>query len=477
MARLKQSKVSGVPRRRVLVVDDDAEFAQSTARLLTGEGHEVSVLTDPSLTLQRMKEWHPSVLLLDYYMGRMTGDQVVRSIRESDRLTQVVLVTGYASEHPARRLLAELDIQSFHDKADGPERLLVTLDGVLKHHAALAALEKHRQILRSIAAASPDLSSQRQTPALVDSSLRVLRRLMDGDGARHAVGLLPGEFDGFWALRNADSTTTFVTGAGGLVPAAGPELLPQGLRASFEAAWSCAAPSLLRLPGNDGLETFLVVPVRLASGEQIRMVLRGELPEDALPACELLGQQIAQTWENIRLFERATHDGLTSMYNRSYGLQRVGEMLHLMERAKDQPASVLMIDIDNFKDINDRLGHAGGDKVLQEVADRIRSSCRDSDILMRYGGEEFAIGLPMTDLPVARDVAERLRRNIAASAVTFDRQALPLTISVGAARARPGERVDELVRRADAALYRAKREGRNRVCLDLGHDPGPEAGG
>lgn len=145
MARLKSTR--SPTKYRVLVVDDDADFAQSTARLVAREGHEVSVLTDATRCLEHIQQWRPNILLLDYHLGEMTGDQVVRQIREVDRLTQVVLVTGYATEHPARRLLADLDIQLFHDKADGPERLLVTLDAVLKHYSALTALEQ--QVLAS----------------------------------------------------------------------------------------------------------------------------------------------------------------------------------------------------------------------------------------------------------------------------------------------------------------------------------------
>ncbi|MCC7534665.1 MAG: response regulator, partial [Deltaproteobacteria bacterium] len=135
---------------RVVVVDDDDVLLESTVALLIQQGHEVASATDASVAVDRVRATRPHVVLLDYHLGGATGADVVRAIRAFDPLVQILLVTGYASEQPARRMLTELDIQGYHDKSDGPERLLVLLDATLKHAATVLRLDRHRRVLRRL---------------------------------------------------------------------------------------------------------------------------------------------------------------------------------------------------------------------------------------------------------------------------------------------------------------------------------------
>jgi two-component system cell cycle response regulator len=126
----------------------------------------------------------------------------------------------------------------------------------------------------------------------------------------------------------------------------------------------------------------------------------------------------------------------------------------------------MMLDIDFFKSINDRYGHDAGDDVLREFAVRIRKSIRGIDLACRYGGEEFVIVMPETDLHVAGMVAERLRRSIAGEPFSIEKgtKRLEVTISIGIATLETkGEAITDVLKRADQALYRAKNDGRNRV--------------
>jgi two-component system cell cycle response regulator len=137
--------------------------------------------------------------------------------------------------------------------------------------------------------------------------------------------------------------------------------------------------------------------------------------------------------------------------------------------ARGKPITVLVLDIDFFKAINDNYGHDAGDDVLREFSIRIRKSIRGIDLACRYGGEEFVIVMPETDMAVAATVAERLRRRIATEPFVVDcgTKNLEVTISIGLAGL---ENADDtaatLLKRADQALYRAKRDGRNRVVAD-----------
>jgi two-component system cell cycle response regulator len=198
--------------------------------------------------------------------------------------------------------------------------------------------------------------------------------------------------------------------------------------------------------------------------------------------------------------EMAITDGLTGLYNRRYMESHLGDAGGAGGR-RGKPLTVLVLDIDYFKSINDTYGHDAGDDVLREFATRIKKSIRGIDLACRYGGEEFVIVMPETDMAVATLVAERMRRRIAGE---------PFPIEQGAKahrghdldRASPRSARDDtaatILKRADQALYRAKRDGRNRVvptppsfffepvrrihnqnpnalhCLRISHAQGPE---
>src|SRR5713101_6246052 len=172
--------------------------------------------------------------------------------------------------------------------------------------------------------------------------------------------------------------------------------------------------------------------------------------------------------DNVQLsMEMAITDALTGLYNRRYMETHVGTLVD-QALARGKPLSVLILDIDYFKSINDTHGHDAGDDVLREFAIRIRKSIRGIDLACRYGGEEFVVVMPETDLAVATIVAERLRRRIASEPFPIQQgaRAIEVTISVGIAGLGGADNAASVLKRADQALYRAKRDGRNRVVPD-----------
>ncbi len=172
--------------------------------------------------------------------------------------------------------------------------------------------------------------------------------------------------------------------------------------------------------------------------------------------------------DNVQLsIEMAITDALTGLYNRRYMETHVGTLVD-QAVARGKPLSVLILDIDYFKSINDTHGHDAGDDVLQDFAIRIRKSIRGIDLACRYGGEEFVVVMPETDMAVATMVAERLRRRIASEPFPIQKGArmIEVTISIGIAALGPADNAAAVIKRADQALYRAKRDGRNRVVPD-----------
>lgn len=177
----------------------------------------------------------------------------------------------------------------------------------------------------------------------------------------------------------------------------------------------------------------------------------------------LIGFYARYQQEHARLKRLAHSDPLTGLANR-----RRAEELVALELARvaryPQPFSVLVLDLDHFKQINDQYGHAVGDQVLREVGLRFSKAVRETDVLARWGGEEFLVFAPNTDGSQARGLAERLVQALASEPLGGS---LQVTTSVGIATSKPGDTVEELVSRADRAMYEAKAQGRNRIVAQL----------
>ncbi|MCL2019439.1 MAG: diguanylate cyclase [Oscillospiraceae bacterium] len=165
----------------------------------------------------------------------------------------------------------------------------------------------------------------------------------------------------------------------------------------------------------------------------------------------------------IELEHHATFDTLTGIHNRRYFIEYVTIRLHEAERLK-QCAAVILFDIDKFKDVNDTYGHAAGDEVLSSIAKLISAQMRPYDLFARYGGEEFILFLPDTNKRLAIEIAERIRTSAENHVIQYESVSITRTLSIGLAVSSNGtDKLETLIEIADAALYRAKEGGRNRV--------------
>lgn len=217
---------------------------------------------------------------------------------------------------------------------------------------------------------------------------------------------------------------------------------------------------------------YLAVPL-LSGNSAFRLLLVGRASKtievQGLDIAAAMAKQVSVALDKARLIKDleslATTDGLTRLFNRRTFLHRAENEFERSRRYQ-RPLSVLMLDVDHFKTVNDTRGHETGDRVLRILADTCRKALRQQDVTGRYGGEEFVAYLPETGTEVAREVAERLRRSVEALAVNSNQGPVKITLSIGVATLTPAmPDISALINAADQALYEAKQKGRNRVVL------------
>src|SRR6267142_2267967 len=228
-----------------------------------------------------------------------------------------------------------------------------------------------------------------------------------------------------------------------------------------------------------GLSALKIFPLK--AGESVIGTLvcgsreAGALPQAAQKELTMLALQAAEALLRTRLFEQAerlaTTDGLTGLLNRrTFNAQLQGRLREALRY--NRPLSLLLLDVDHFKRVNDTFGHPAGDAVLKGIAAVAQKQARETDIVARYGGEEMALILPETDAAGAHAIAERIRKAIGATSHPTERGAIQVTVSIGLATSPcPGD-AEAVLEAADKALYRAKQGGRNRVVAANPASPG-----
>ena len=247
----------------------------------------------------------------------------------------------------------------------------------------------------------------------------------------------------------------------------------------FRSHWSDLAEQLLSAGGvreghDPGAIGFPLIVGGTAMGVLGVKPGGGVMAADKRRIIEAAAALLAVSVKNAQLFrevkENSVRDGLTGCFTRSHALEVVDAELRRARRSQT-PVSLIMFDLDHFKDVNDKYGHLCGDTVLNSVGKRMREVLRGSDLKCRYGGEEFLVLLPETPLHGARRVAETIRREIAERPVPWSGEGLTITASFGIAQTLPSEvNVQAVIARAAKALYRAKDDGRNcvRVAAETG---------
>lgn len=460
---------------RILVVDDILPNVKVLEAKLTAEYFDVITASDGAGAIERAHADSPDVILLDVMMPGMDGFEVCRRLREDPRTRHIPVVMVTALTDVADRVRGlEAGADDFLSKPINDMALFARVRSLVR----LKTLTDELRARQATAGSGmlEDFGGEEEL-----AGARIL--IVDGQD-RRAQRVAE-------QLRQAGHETEIVAEAA------------EALRRGHEDEGLDLAIVHIDLGGQDGmrlcgqlrsqdatrhLPLLLVLDEtelpRLAKGLElgvsdylIEPIDRNELR--ARVRTQIRRRRYYHRLRNLldRTVSMAYTDPLTGAYNRRYlkaHLER--KLMEMADSAK--PVSIMLFDLDRFKAVNDQLGHDAGDAVLKEVSRRVGNNVRSFDMLARYGGEEFVVIMPDTDAGYALAVAERLRRLVSEKrfAVPARDEGLTVTLSAGVATATdPMETGDQLLKRADEALYAAKQAGRNCVLAARDADPS-EAG-
>jgi two-component system, cell cycle response regulator len=456
---------------RVLVVDDSSSIRTLLGQRLRAQGHDVEEAADAETAFERASANPPDVVVTDLVMTGLSGVQLCRLLRNDPATAHVPVVLLTASGDKRSRFWARSAGAAAYVGKDRVEDLIALLPTLALTPRAQSAVE--------VPAHPSRRNLHERISSILDGAL--FESVLAGEVRTLAsAGELVRLFEGLASLLSDVLSYRWLAMAPGRTYApvfvhANPidqERSEQAARVALDAP----AERPIEFTGDeragkgDGPPP-QILPLMLGGAPVVRMAvaptMRGLSRDDlrllSLVAAELGGPlQMAALYEDARRL--ATTDMLTGLLNRRAFLDAIER-----ERARSDrhafPLSLLLVDVDHFKRVNDGRGHAAGDAVLRGIARVLSRVARKSDFVARWGGEEFVVALPQTSEAGARVAAERVRRAVATEthAVADGGDPISVTVSIGAASSDAPWSVDQLVSSADAAMYAAKLRGRNRV--------------
>lgn len=462
---------------RIILVDDSASACAFIKGELSAHGHEVEDFRSAEDAATRAVSAPPDVVITDLWMPAISGLQLCRLLRADPATAHVPVILLTASDDRRSRFWARHAGAAAYVTKQEIARLMEEVDSVRPMSVPQAVLGKPstRTVPERLSVLMDDLlqtstlaGELRRLGLFADSYealFRALAKLMASVMSYRWLALLM-EDDAMFVHSHPEFDVQAVTEARDCfgVKAKSPErrrfeedgvlLVTDATAAPLRTA--SLGPSTFKVAfGDMVLAHFAISPDKRGISRDERVLL--QLVEQELGGPLRMASLVA---EARRL---ASTDSLTGLFNR----RAFTERFELARKKLGDPTSLLVLDVDHFKKVNDTRGHDVGDIVLKRVSEILRTMGRKRDIVGRWGGEEFVIGLPGSPTSGARIVAERLRRAIAEKPVeTTHGDPVPVTASIGVSTSGgASDTLDELVQRADKALYTAKERGRNRVEL------------
>jgi two-component system cell cycle response regulator len=451
---------------RVLIVDDIPTNVRLLEARLTAEYFEVKTASSGREALAIAAAGQTDIILLDVMMPEMDGFEVCRRLKADANTAHIPVLMVTALDQPSDRVTGlQVGADDFLTKPVDDVQLMARVKSLVRLKALTDELRARAQTGQEIAIedavrAMDAANSDGGRILLVDNDARSAERIRSYLGQSHRLDTLSNPADAALQVSTGDYELAIVSMALGdfdpLRVCSQMRTLEQtrGLPILLVAE-DTDRPRVVR--GLDlGVNDFIMRPV-----ERNELAARVRTQIRRYRYAAELRQSVTNT------LALAVTDELTGLYNRRYFDRHLSLMLD-KAREQERDMAVMLIDMDFFKSVNDNHGHATGDAVLKEFAQRLKRNIRGVDLACRFGGEEFVVLMPDTDYRQAQGVAERVRMAVAERGFeTTTTRALTVTCSVGVALNEHELDTPEMIlKRADVALYRAKREGRNRVVFD-----------
>jgi two-component system cell cycle response regulator len=451
---------------RILVVDDIEANVRLLEAKLTAEYYDVISASDGPTALAMAASEKPDIVLLDVMMPGMDGFEVCRRIKSNPKTAHVPVVMVTALDQPSDRVTGlEAGADDFLTKPVDDAALFARVRSLVRLKMMTDELRMRENTGQGMGLIDP-------AEAMIDSAISG-RILVIEDRAESAAWFAS-------ALEPQHDVSSVDTFEEAMVRVKGgdPDLVvvSLGMR-SFDGLRLCS--QLRSLPEGRNVPILVVV----SDGDRRKLTQALEMgvndyltrPVDknelvARVRTQLRKKRYADRLrQNVHLsVEMALTDQLTGLHNRRYMTRHLDTLL-ASAAGSGGPLAFLIIDVDHFKTVNDSYGHDIGDEVLRKFASRISANVRAIDLACRFGGEEFVVVMPETEIALAWTVAERLRKSVETTPFEISRapNRLSVTISIGIAGSEgPGDTAAALLHRADQALYRAKHNGRNRVVAN-----------
>ncbi|MDT8344235.1 MAG: PleD family two-component system response regulator [Thermohalobaculum sp.] len=446
---------------RVLVVDDVPTNRLLLRFKLTGRYFEVLEAPDGEAALDIARREDPDLILLDVMMPGLDGIETCRRLKSDPRTRHIPVMMLTALDKPQDRVLGlEAGADDFlskpHDddtlfaRVNNLVRIKVTIDELRLRHASSPGADGAMQVGNAMLEGA-SLLIVCNDDAVLPARIRAIR-----ESLRCAVHIASGERE----MRALIETTAFdCVIIGPHLSDGEPMRLASFLRARPQTR---RIPVLMVFRPDDAARAHLAMGMGVADClfhpadpsefiARVRVQIRQKAYSDQLR--DAVSESIAL----------ATRDPLTGLANRRDAMARLSEMV-ARAAATCRPVAVMMLDLDGFKSVNDRHGHAAGDAVLRDIAHRLPVALRAGDLVARVGGEEFLVALPDTGPEQAAEIAERIRLAVERAPVRLaGGKPVRVTVSIGLAVHQPGGEAAALIDAADAALYASKRGGRNTV--------------
>jgi two-component system cell cycle response regulator len=451
---------------RVLVVDDIMSNVKLLEAKLTAEYFDVVTAFNGLECLARMAENVPDIVLLDVMMPGMDGFEVCRRIKSDPRIAHVPVVMVTALDQPSDRVTGlEAGADDFLTKPVDDAALFARVRSLVRLKLMTDELRMRESTGQGMGLLDPAENLLDANPVgrilVIEDRLETVAWLTAALTPQHEVTSVDTFEEALVRVRGGDPDLVVVSlgmrGFDGLRLCSQLRSLPEGRNVPILVVVSDGDRRKLTQALEMGVNDYLTRPIdRNELVARVRTQLRKKRYADRLR-------------HNVQLsLEMAITDQLTGLHNRRYMSRHLGNLIANAKK-NGKPLAFVIMDIDYFKSVNDTHGHDIGDEVLKEFASRIAANVRGIDLACRYGGEEFVVVMPDTDVAFAYSVSERLRHSIETTLFRISRppNALNLTISIGIAGLEGmSDSAEALLHRADQALYSAKKTGRNKVVAD-----------